>query len=468
MPKIMASDAARWSGGRLMGPDRQLSRTWKNDSREIAPGDAFAALKGEKSDGHLHALGAVERGAKLLLMNASDPGIPALEAPEYADVTVIAVPETETALPRIASEYLKAAAPAVTAITGSVGKTTARELALTLLCKDKKVHGAIRSYNTLIGCSLTVLSMPEETEVLLLEFGTNHFGEIKELVSFFPPEIAVITEVAPAHLEGFGTVEGVLEAKTEICGSEKLKMLIYNSDCGLLENKLSYKFNNIEKIGVGKGSSSYLRIIGSDLRLGADGAELISEFSVGGRNLSFKTNLYGLQHSYNVAYAYLIAVHFGVSEDEIKERLLAFKPISGRGVCKKLPGNIWVIDEAYNANPSSMTAAIENTRRVSEHSGLSSYAVLGGMRELGDSSPFWHGEILKSAGFFKRLILLGEEWFYAGAELPDNAERYHAFSEITHLAGELMDPDSVILVKGSNSYGLKKFVALLAEGSHVY
>lgn len=464
MSFIGASDAAKWADGKLFGPDIRLCRVWKNDSRDIGPGDAFVALKGEETDGHLYVHKAIERGAKLLLVNFSRFEELSLNAPEYAGITVITVTETESALAKIAGEYLKFCAPNMIGITGSVGKTTTRELTLNLLRSEKRVHSAIRSFNTIIGCSLTMLAMPEDTEILILEFGTNHFGEIKEMVELFPPETVVITEVAPAHLAGFGTIEGVLKAKMEICESKKLKTIIFNSDNALLKNELSYKFNNIDKIGVGKGPDSDLRILDSGLSLNDEGATLVSEYGFNGRKFKLETNLFGLQHAYNVGYAFLAADHFGISEDIIRKNISLFSPISGRGICKKLPGKIWIIDEAYNANPSSMQAAIENTLNVASSSGLSAYAVFGGMRELGASSLLWHQDILRITSPFQRILLLGDEWFDPDIEIPDNAERYKSFEEITSLAENLLKPDSVILVKGSNSYGLKRLVALLTEG----
>ncbi|NLX84207.1 MAG: UDP-N-acetylmuramoyl-tripeptide--D-alanyl-D-alanine ligase [Synergistaceae bacterium] len=464
MSFIGASDAAKWSDGKLYGPDIRLCRSWKNDSRDVGPGDAFVALKGEETDGHLFVHKAIERGAKFLLINSSRFEELSLNAPEYGGITVITVTETESALAKIAAEYLKFYAPEMIGITGSVGKTTTRELTLNLLQSAKKVHSAIRSFNTVIGCSLTILAMPEDTEILILEFGTNHFGEIREMVDLFPPETAVITEVAPAHLEGFGTIEGVLKAKMEICESRKLKTIIFNYDNKLLRNELSYKFNNIQKIGVGKESGSDLRIIDSDLSLSGEGATLVSEYDFNGTKFKLKTNLFGLQHAFNVGYAFLAADLFGVGQDNIEKNLSLFSAISGRGRCKKLPRNLWIIDEAYNANPSSMRAAIENTLNVACSSELSAYAVLGGMRELGASSLHWHQEILAITSLFQRILLLGDEWFDPEIEVPCNAERYKSFEEITPLAENFLKPDSVILVKGSNSYGLKRLVALVTEG----
>ena len=219
MDHVMASHAAEWAEGTHCGPDVRLCRPWKSDSRDVGPGDAFVALRGEKTDGHLYVHNAMERGAKLLLVDISRVEELMLDEPEFSGVSVIAVQDTATALPVIARDYLKRVSPRLTGITGSVGKTTTRELTVSLLKTEKKVHSAIRSFNTVVGCSLTILAMAEDTEVLVLEFGTNHFGEIREMVSLFPPETAVITEVAPAHLEGFENIEGVLRAKMEICES---------------------------------------------------------------------------------------------------------------------------------------------------------------------------------------------------------------------------------------------------------
>lgn len=468
MSQFRVSDAALWSGGEYYGPDIRLGRSWKNDSRDIGPGDAFVALKGEKTDGHYFVQKAIERGAKLLLVNSDRLEELSLLDAEYSGIAVIAVKDTEKALAEIAKQYLKLQAPKVIGITGSVGKTTTRELTASLLQTEKKIHSAVRSFNTVIGCSLTILAMPGDTEILILEFGTNHFGEIKEMVSLFPPHLAVVTEVAPAHLEGFKDLEGVLRAKMEIFESEKLELIIYNSDNKLLKKELSYKYNNIKKIGVGREEKSGLKILDSVVLLTEEGAQLISTYNYEGTRFELKTGLFGSQHSYNVGYAFLAAHEFGIEISEAEEKLSKFLPISGRGICKKLPQSQWVIDEAYNANPSSMRAAIENTLNVAENSGLRAYAVLGGMRELGDSSTYWHQDILKTLSSFMKTILLGEEWFDPAIDLPANAERYRTFEEITGLVGTVSLPDSVVLIKGSNSYGLKRLVALLTEGQYVY
>ena len=467
MPDVRSRDAAGWCGGIHYGPDTNISRPWKSDSRDVAPGDAFVAIKGAKTDGHEYVHQAIERGAQLLLVNMDSIENLSLESADFAGVTVIGVADTTADLAKIAQMYLKKMAPDVIGITGSVGKTTTRELIVSVLRRKFAVHSAIRSFNTIIGCSLTVLSMPKDTEILVLELGTNHFGEIHQMVSLFPTRYAVITEVAPAHLEGFGSIEGVLRAKMEICQQENLHMVIYNADNDILKKELSCK-NDVLKIGVGYGGDAELKITGSDIFLSGSEAVIRADYAGFGGNIVFEAHLFGIQHAYNIGYAYAVGKHFGVSDEDIKTAFAEFSPIAGRGICKKLQNNIWVIDEAYNANPSSMSAAVKNILTLAENNGLRMFAVLGGMKELGENSASWHQKILDMTGKFEKIILLGDEWYDGSLILPENAERHSKFEEIPSIFDIQNMSDSVILIKGSNSYGLKRFVAILTEGSNVY
>ena len=234
------SDAAAACGGKFYGPEAEAARAWRCDSREVRGGDGFAAIRGAKTDGHLYIKQAAEQGSRVVLAEREGLEGAGIRPEDFPGVSFIVTERrTEEALALAASEYLRRVAPKTIAITGSVGKTTTRELTAAALAQRYKVHSAVRSFNTIIGCALTVLSMAEETEALVLELGTNHFGEIAEMVKYFPPETVIITEVAPAHLEGFGSVEGVLRAKLEICGSAKLKKIIFNCDNALLREMLA-------------------------------------------------------------------------------------------------------------------------------------------------------------------------------------------------------------------------------------
>lgn len=462
MALFCASEGAALCGGRLYGPDIKISRGWKCDSREINPGDGFVALKGAATDGHLYLHQAIERGAKLLLAEAAELERLNIRGEAYSGVSFIAVADTQRALASLAEEYLRRVSPRVAAITGSVGKTTTRELTAAALKKRFRVHSAIRSFNTLVGCSLTILAMAEDTEVLVLELGTNHFGEIEEMVSHFPPEIAVITEVAPCHLEGFGSLEGVLRAKLEICGSPRLAAVVFNNDSGLLKNYMSYNFDNIKKIAVGSGEGASLKIKEAEVRLDENGPRTSAVLCREGKDISLSCSLFGMQHAYNMGYAFAVASWLGLSDEEAAAGIAEISPISGRGLCKRSASRGWVIDEAYNANPASMSAAIRNTRAAAESLGVRKWAILAGMRELGESAAEWHRRIIGELADFDGVMLLGEEWRGCGP-LPEGAALFSSLEELISKIDYNDLNDKMILVKGSNSYGLKRVVGALTE-----
>ncbi|MCR5336093.1 MAG: UDP-N-acetylmuramoyl-tripeptide--D-alanyl-D-alanine ligase [Synergistes sp.] len=461
MPFFSASEGAALCGGRLAGPDREVSSQWACDSREVLRDGAFAALKGASTDGHLYIAGAAEAGAKLMLVSEDELERQGL-AQKYRDISFIAVKDTEAALCRLAREYLRRTGPETVAITGSVGKTTTRELTSAALRQRFRVHSAVRSFNTLIGCSLTILAMPADTQVLVLELGTNHFGEIAEMVESFPPELAVITEVAPCHLEGFGTVEGVLRAKTEICRSRNLKTVIYNCDNELLKNYFAPDNSNITALSVGYCGGAGFKIGNTAVELTENGPRTETEVTVEGRTYKLSSPLFGIQHAYNMAYAFAAAIKLGLGPEEAAAGIAGTKALSGRGVCRRTAFRGWLIDEAYNANPLSMHAAIANTRSSAERLGLRRCAILGGMRELGESSDIWHARILAELGDFDEVLLLGSEWKACG-ELPANTRLFSSREDLLSAAASLQRDNSVILVKGSNSYGLKHVAGVIPE-----
>ena len=458
------SEAALACGGKFYGPDAGAARAWRCDSREVCDGCGFAAIRGAKTDGHLYIKQAAEQGARIILAEREGLESAGIRPEDFPEVSFIATERrTEEALALIASEYLRRIAPKTIAITGSVGKTTTRELTAAVLAQKYKVHSAVRSFNTIIGCALTALSMAEDTEALVLELGTNHFGEIAEMVEYFPPETVIITEIAPAHLEGFGSVRGVLRAKLEICGSAKLKKIIYNYDNALLREALSHNYDNVIKIGVGRDLGAEILIEECRVTLSGGGPSTSVRCREEGREFSFSAPLFGEQHAYNMCFAFAAAEGCGVSARETARGFSSMEQLGGRGLCKRTARGCWVIDEAYNANPASMSAAIRNARAAAESLGLRKCAALGGMRELGESAPEWHREILEAAAGFDSILLLGDEWKECGAPLADNFTLCSSLDELVARALEESAKGGLILVKGSNSYGLKKAVAALTE-----
>lgn len=456
------SAAATACGGKFSGPDVTAARAWSCDSREVCAEGGFAAVRGANTDGHLYIKQAAERGARVVLAEREGLEKAGIRPEDFSGVSfIITERRTEEALALIASEYLRRVAPKTTAITGSVGKTTTRELTAAALARRLKVHSAVRSFNTFIGCALTILGMDDATEALVLELGTNHFGEISEMVKYFPPEIAIITEVAPAHLEGFGSVEGVLRAKLEICASAKLRKVIYNCDNSLLREAMSHNYNNVIKVGVGRSAGAEISIEECHVTLNDDGPSTCVRCRDGENEFSFSSPLFGEQHAYNMCFAFAAAKSCGVSAEDTAQGFASMPQLGGRGLCKRTARGGWVIDEAYNANPASMSAAIRSARAAAESLGLRKCAALGGMRELGVSAPKWHREILEAAADLDSVLLLGDEWKECGATFSSNVRLCETLEEMAVLASEEAERKGLILVKGSNSYGLKKIVESL-------
>ena len=349
------SDAAAACGGISYGPDAEAARAWRCDSREVRGGDGFAAIRGAKTDGHLYIKQAAEQGARVVLAEREGLEGAGIRPEDFPGVSFIVTERrTEEVLALAASEYLRRVAPKTIAITGSVGKTTTRELTAAALAQRYKVHSAVRSFNTIIGCALTVLSMAEETEALVRELGTNHFGENAEMVKYLPPETVIITEVAPAQLEGFGSVCGVLRAKLEICGSAKLKKIIFNCDNALLREVISHNYDNVIKIGVGREAVAGILIEECRVALSDGGPSTFVRCREAGREIMLSAPLFGEQHAYNMCFAFAAAEGCGVSAQETARGFAAMAQLGGRGLCRRTARGVWVIDEAYNANPASM------------------------------------------------------------------------------------------------------------------
>lgn len=434
-----------------------LPQSFKVDSRLVKPGDAFVACRGEHTDGHRYIGAAAEAGAALILAERS---YYAEHADEFLKipVPVLTIDNAERGLAELARAWLAGVAPAVVGITGSVGKTTTREILRSVLHKHVRTHTAIKSYNTLIGCGLTILAMPADTQVLILELGTNHPGEIAEMVSYFPVTHGIITDAVPAHLEGLSSLEGVVKAKTELLDSQDMLFLSYNNDNEPLIAAIEKHGGVFKKIGVG--------IADGDLRIGEVRQEIDSEavprlsFDIQSSDVSFRcvTPIFGKQHARNVAYAFAAANELGVAPQDFTASIADISLPKGRGgILRAAHGNM-IVDESYNANPSSVSQAIKNVVELKTGEDVRKIAILGGMRELGPESAKWHEIVMSRASLLDGVYLIGEEW--RGIETQqislcgkwtDRAHFARDF-DFSHLS------NSVVLLKGSRFYELERLL----------
>lgn len=417
------------------------------DSRDVIPGGAFVALEGEKTDGHKFIPQALQNGAGLIIARKG-------KAPGNLSVPVLELEEPERDLAEIASRKLKAHnLHDIIAITGSVGKTTTRAALQKVLAPSFRLHAPERSFNTLIGCTATIMAMPLETEILILEFGANKPGEIKELTEYFPPSIAILTAVAPVHLEGFGNVEGVLREKLEITHSANISKIIFNNDNELLSEAFKYI---VKSMGVGeaKDSDFVLAVDNSEYTLPA--LSFVLSHRPTQEIARFTANIWGRHNAMPLALAASVGHELGIALQDSAEALKEFQALTGRGRVIILDeGKKFLVDDAYNANPASMTASLRTFSRVRASGKI---AVLGEMRELGENSAEFHAELEPLLEGINDVILVGEIWHEA---LKGNYIFVQDWKEALETVRKIQNWQGM-LIKGSNSIGLSNIVKELA------
>ncbi len=440
----------------LSGPDGPIPRRFVADSRLVVPGVAFVAFRGEQVNGHDYIHDAISRGASLIICEDCT-GIP-------DHVASIVVDNCFSAIPRMARKYLEIHRESieVLAVTGSVGKTTTREMIRTCLAPSFKVHSAEHSYNTLIGCALSILAMPADTEILILEMGTNHPGEIEEMVDYFPPTISLITEVAPAHLEGLGSVEGVVQAKFEIASSPFLKAFFYFGDNPLLVSKIASLPSHVRSLSVGFGENDF-SIRDVDFML-VDGIPRLT-FDVDYKKEAFhaSSSLFGRHSALAAGFGIALTLYLGASIEQALHSLHALQPPCGRGRFFLLHSGAILLDDSYNANPASMKASLSESLRIPAKRRI---AVLGEMKELGENALYYHQELLPFFNQFSKVFIMGTLWrtLFQNTRLPANAVFFeNPVSLGAELTKELREEDLVV-VKGSHGNRLDCLVDVLVEG----
>lgn len=413
------------------------------DSREVIKGGAFVALEGEKVDGHDYIPQAVSNGAELVIVRKG-------KNPGGLNVPVIELENPERDLAAIASKKLKAHdLKDIIGITGSVGKTTTRAALQKILSPHFSVHATDGNLNTLIGCTATIMAMPKETEILILEFGTNKPGEIRELTDYFPPTIAILTAIAPVHLERLGTVEGVLREKMEITTSPDISKIIFNNDNEYLSEAFKYY---VKSMGVGENKDSDFVISHDTSEYHLPAMSFVLAHRLTQEIARFTVNIWGKHNAVPLSLASATAHELGISLQDSADSLRDFQALNGRGRVIILDeGKKFVVDDAYNANPASMRASLETFARV-KCSGK--VAVLGEMRELGENAAMYHAEIAPLLEGIDTVILVGEIWREAVKGDYVYAEDWRKALEALRNADEWQG----LLVKGSNSIGLSNVV----------
>ncbi|MVA25665.1 UDP-N-acetylmuramoylalanyl-D-glutamyl-2,6-diaminopimelate--D-alanyl-D-alanine ligase [Agrobacterium vitis] len=434
------------------------------DSRSIQPGEAFFAIKGDRVDGHDYASIAVANGAALMVVNEAK--LPALGR---LTVPMIVVDDVLQALGRLAIAARLRSRAKIVAVTGSVGKTTTKEMLRQVLAPSGEVHAAVASFNNHWGVPLTLARMPASAQFGVFEIGMNHSGEITPLVQMVRPHLAVITTIAPAHLGNFASVDEIADAKAEIFSGVA-------ANGGVLLNHDNPYFEYLEHKAQEAGIThihSFGQHAKAEFRLAEfDGA---AESSTAWAIIDGETREVMIaapgRHIAENAMAALGAVRLlGADLDGAVDALSHLSPVKGRGERHRLrcaSGPFTLIDESYNANPASMRAAIAVLAAAQPRGEGRRIAVLGDMLEMGEFSQELHGDLagpLLAAGI-DHVWLAGPAMAALRAQLPETVSvaAFNTAEDLAAFAVASVHGGDVVMVKSSLGIGFGKIVAALLD-----
>jgi len=480
MARFTLSEIVETTGGKLIGlsegadPSEIFVNDISTDSRSIGEGNLFLALIGEKFDGHLYAGKAGESGAAALI----------LQKEEYVPegVPTILVSDTKVALEKIACYYRQRQKFLVVAVTGSVGKTSTRQMIAGALSSCRKVYATKANENNEIGMSKTILAAPEDTEILVLEMGMRLRGEISELTHIALPDIAVITNIGVAHIERLGSREEILKAKLEILEGLKEEglLIIPAKDEMLQKAKASGMIRSDVKIG-------YTSVEDGNIPEGAFGSAVSGEVTFADGKLHFKAtagfetktevplalSVIGKHHVGNALAGLLCGLYLGLPEDKLAEGIASFAQIGHRERLVEVNG-VYFLDDSYNAGPESMMSGMDSIRRLS--SSGKAYACIGDMLELGDVSSDKHFEIGAHAAKQKLdgLFVIGDykEDVKRGAESVTSdfpVILCEDKKEILEKLQKTVQTGDFVLLKASHSFEmytiLEEYASIFGEGA---
>ena len=429
------------------------------DTRTLAPGDLFVALTAVR-DGHDFVIDALEKGAGAAMVSRLPDGL-------SADAPVILVKDVQKALEGLAAASRARSKAKILAITGSVGKTSTKDMLRIVLEKQGRTHASVASYNNHWGVPLTLARMPEETEYGVFEIGMNHPGEIAPLARLVGPDVVLITTVSAAHLEAFGSVEAIAEEKAAIMKGLKTDgTAVLNADIRTAPvlRKLADK-NACSQVWFGRGAVDAQLTI-CEMRDDA----IYAEVKLAEKSFSYQLKTWGSHFAFNALGAIAALQALGANVDLAARDMSLWKPTEGRGSHSLVTislGKIELIDDSYNANPESMAAAL---KVLAICKGERRIAILGDMRELGPSAEDMHADLanLDALNEIDTIHLVGPLMGELYAKLPPNRRGVHVntAAEMVEISSDILKSGDSVLVKASLGTGLGEVVKAILQLGH--
>jgi UDP-N-acetylmuramoyl-tripeptide--D-alanyl-D-alanine ligase len=417
-------------------PDREITAV-TTDSRAIELGCLFAAIPGARADGHDFIVQAADKGAACVLCNRF----------VGADIAQIRVPDTQAALRQIAAFYRSQFDFPFIGVTGSVGKTTAKEMIWSVLSARFDTLKTEKNFNNELGVPLTLFRLRSHHQAAVVEMGISHFGEMTRLADMVHPQIGVFTLIGDAHLEFLGDRQGVLRAKTEMLqGMPENGVVIANGDDALLQG------HDFGRRTVLFGLQENCQVRAIDVQnLGIEG--ISCTILAGERTIPVRIPSLGQHMVYAALMGAAVGLELGLSDDEIQKGIASYAPVGSRGRVIQA-ASCTVLDDCYNANPTSVKNALDNLAALPGRH----VAILGDMLELGENSPALHrqagayaaqtGAELISCGPLSQVM--GGTWF-------------ETVPELLEALPSLIRPQDTVLVKASHAMGFEKVVAALEQ-----
>lgn len=456
MHSIRVQDVVRLCGGKLLnGREDLVLNNFSTDTRKINKGDVYVGIVGEKFDGNDFYEDAIKKGANCLILSKEPKGYD-------KDVTIVIVEDTLKCLQELAKYKRSLYDIPVIAITGSSGKTSTKDIIYSVVSKKYKTCKTQGNYNNHLGVPLTILSLKDDDEVLVVELGMNHFGEISLLSSISRPTISIITNIGTSHIDNLGSMEGIRQAKLEILDGMIGRDVIINGDDKMLLEVLDELKNNynvrtisIDNDGDYKGIHIKENVFSS-------------KFDIASKLKDITVNVGGKVYVYNAIVAYTVGKMLDIRDNDIKEGIQEFKLSAHRLENKIMTNGAIVIDDTYNATPEAVSSSISLLSRVKERRRI---LVFGNMFGLGEHTEELHinlgsdvvdsnVDILVTIGEYAKLV--GDKAISLGMN-KDNVINFKEEMDSYQFLDKLIKPNDIILVKGSHAMNMVNIVNHLVK-----
>ena len=409
------------------------------DTRSIKPNDIFFAIKGPNFDGNNFALQAIKTGASYVISDNS--------AISKKSDKIIYVENSIKALQKLANYHRRKLNTKIIAITGSNGKTTSKELIFNVLKTKYKTTATKGNLNNHLGVPLSLLKINENTEFGIIEMGANHLNEIAQLCKIAEPSFGYITNFGNAHLEGFGSIEGVIKGKSELYNYLKNnKNLIFHNSENIMQTSLINNYKNTYSFGINSKSDCII-----------NKSESENTLNVSFQNKIIKSTIYGDYNFENICIAIAIGEFFKVDFNNIKKGIESYISKNNRSQIS-LKNNNTIILDAYNANPTSMSLALESFKKTNYKNKM---IILGDMFELGKDSNHYHQEITNSLEKINdsTIYIVGE--YFCNTKHSDRIRSFSSTKELINNLSKTNVSDYSILIKGSRGMQLEKIIEFI-------